>query len=244
MNSRERIRSLIDSTSSPGARTFDIAIQALIFCSIIAFAVETLPNLSKSTRKFLYFFEIFSVLIFTGEYLLRIYAAKKPMRFIFSFFGCIDLIAILPFYLSFGLDLRSIRVFRAFRLFRSLKLVRYNMALRRFYLAITIAKEEIVLFLIATLMLLYLASVGIYFFENEAQPEKFASIFDSLWWAVATMTTVGYGDIYPITVGGKIFTFFILLVGLGIVTVPAGLVASALSKARGMQESNASNPEE
>jgi voltage-gated potassium channel len=83
---------------------------------------------------------------------------------------------------------------------------------------------------------LYLSAVGIYYFENEAQPEQFKSVFHSLWWAVATLTTVGYGDIFPITAGGRVFTFFVLMVGLGVVAVPAGLVASALSKARSEED--------
>ena len=114
--------------------------------------------------------------------------------------------------------------------------MRYNRALVRFSRAITLAREEIILFLGVTLGLLYFAAVGIYYFEHQAQPEEFASIFHSLWWAVATLTTVGYGDVYPITVGGRIFTFFILLIGLGIVAVPAGLLASALAKSRDMEE--------
>ena len=88
------------------------------------------------------------------------------------------------------------------------------------------------LFLIVTFILIFVVSAGIYFFENEAQPDKFQSVFHSMWWTIVTLTTVGYGDVYPITAGGKIFTFFILILGLGIVTVPAGLVASSLSKAR------------
>ncbi|WP_201746181.1 ion transporter [Veronia nyctiphanis] len=160
----------------------------------------------------------------------------KKLKFIFSFFGVVDLLAILPFYLSTGLDLRSVRAFRFLRLVRVLKLARYNAAIRRFNKAFSIAKEELILFLSASLIILYLASVGIYYFESPAQPDTFGSIFHSLWWAVATLTTVGYGDIYPITIGGKVFTFFVLIVGLGIVSIPAGLVASALSKAREMEE--------
>lgn len=109
--------------------------------------------------------------------------------------------------------------------------------MRRFHLALIVAKEEVVLFLAMTLILLYLAAVGIYYFENEAQPETFASVFHCLWWAVATLTTVGYGDVYPITVGGRLFTFAILLIGLGVISVPAGLVASALARARQLEES-------
>jgi voltage-gated potassium channel len=118
------------------------------------------------------------------------------------------------------------------RLFRILKLARYSKAMRRFHRAFVITKEEIVLFLMSTCILLYIAGMGIYYFENEAQPENYRSMFDGLWWAVATLTTVGYGDIYPITVGGKIFTFIILILGLGIIAVPTGMVASPLAKAR------------
>ena len=92
------------------------------------------------------------------------------------------------------------------------------------------------MFLVISLIAIYLTAAGIYFFENEAQPDSFSSIFHSFWWAVVTLTTVGYGDIYPVTVGGKVFTFFVLIIGVGIVTIPAGLVASALSRAREVEE--------
>lgn len=121
-------------------------------------------------------------------------------------------------------------------LIRILKLARYNTAVRRFHLAFLIAKEELILFFAATLLMLFIAATGMYYFEHDAQPDKFASVFHSMWWAVATLTTVGYGDIYPITVGGKIFTFFVLIIGLGVISVPIGLVASAFSKAREMDE--------
>ena len=216
-------------------RTFSLTIQALIVVSLVSFSIETLPNLSAATRKILWYIEVLTVIIFTIEYLLRIVAADRKLKFIFSFFGLVDLFAILPFYLTTGLDLRSIRVLRFLRLFRAFKLMRYSQAIQRFYHAFLIAKEELILFLCMTLILLYFCAVGIYYFENEAQPEAFASIFHSLWWAVATLTTVGYGDVYPITVGGKIFTFFVLMLGLGIVAVPTGLIASALSQARSDQ---------
>lgn len=104
--------------------------------------------------------------------------------------------------------------------------------MNRFGKALALAREEAVLFLLVTGILLYLSAVGIYYFEHQAQPENFKSIPHSLWWAVATLTTVGYGDVYPITVGGKLFTFVMLMIGLGIVAVPAGLVASAMSQVR------------
>ena len=121
-------------------------------------------------------------------------------------------------------------------LFRALKLIRYNKAISRFNIAIKLVKEELVLFLIVTVMMVFIVSFGIYYFENEAQPEAYKSVFHSMWWSIVTLTTVGYGDIYPITLGGKIFTFFVLIIGIGVVTIPAGLVATSLSKAREIQE--------
>jgi len=124
---------------------------------------------------------------------------------------------------------------RLLRILRLLRLARYSKAVRRFSKAIYLAKEELVIFTIASLIMLYHTAVGIYHFEHQAQPEAFRSIFDCLWWVVVTLTTVGYGDIYPITVGGRAFTFVILMIGLGLIAVPTGIVASALSEIRNKQ---------
>lgn len=169
-------------------------------------------------------------------FLIGVFVSKNPFKYIFSFYGIIDFLAIFPFYLKSVYDLRALRAFRIFRIFRALKLIRYNKALNRIHIASKIVKEEMILFLIMTCIFIFIASAGIYFFENEAQPEVFTSVVHSGWWAIVTLTTVGYGDVYPITMGGKIFTIFIVLVGVGIVTIPAGLVASALSKAREIEE--------
>ena len=227
----KKLRAFINAETNPG-RFFDVIIQLLIIVSIITFSIDTLPDLDQTQRDILNDIELVSVIIFSIEYILRIIAAENRFKFIFSFYGIVDLLAVAPFYLSIGLDLRSMRALRLLRIFRVFKLVRYNKALSRFNRAISIAREEIVIFLSAAILLIYLTAVGIYFFEHEAQPEKFDNIFDSLWWAVVTLTTVGYGDIYPITVGGRIFTVVILLMGLGIVAVPTGLLASALTTAR------------
>ena len=213
--------------------------QALIVVALVSFSIETLPGLTEAQRTILQWIETVTVLAFTAEYLLRLAVADNRLRFATSFFGIVDLLAILPFYLAIGVDLRSVRAFRLLRLFRIFKLARYNYAIRRFHRALLIAREEIILFSMVSAIVLYLAAVGIYYFEREAQPEQFASIFHSLWWAVATLTTVGYGDVYPVTAGGRCFTFVVLVVGLGIVSVPAGLVASALEKARELQDEEA-----
>ncbi|MEO1672449.1 MAG: ion transporter, partial [Cyanobacteria bacterium J06631_2] len=217
-------------------KVFDFTIQLLIILSLITFSVETLPDLDPVTRQWLRYVEVFTVSVFTVEYIVRLIVAKKKLKFIFSFFGMVDLISILPFYLTTGVDLRSFRAFRLLRLLRALKIIRYSKAIRQFHNALMIARDEIILYLFITFLLLYFAAVGIYYFEHEAQPEVFSSIFNSLWWAVATLTTVGYGDVYPITAGGRIFTFFVLLIGLGVVSVPAGLVSSAFSQARDLED--------
>lgn len=226
------LKTIVEKNNTVAGKSFDLFIQLLIVLSLITFSVETIPDLKNSTRVALSIVETVVVVIFTIEYLLRLYASDKKLSYMLSFYGLIDLAAILPFYLSTGVDLRSLRVFRLLRLFRLLKIIRYNKAISRFFRAYQIAKEEIVLFGTVTIMLLYLSAVGIYYFENSSQPEAFSSVFTSLWWAVATLTTVGYGDVYPITIGGRIFTFVVLMIGLGIVAVPAGLLASALSKVR------------
>lgn len=211
---------------------FAWSIAGLILFSVVTFSIETLPDLSTTTRAFLYYSEIVVVGLFSVEYLCRLYTSPQKLRFIFSFYGLIDLLAILPFYLGFFVDLRTLRLVRLLRLLRILKLARYNLAIFRFGRAIYLAKEELVIFTIASFVLLFLAAVGIYHFEHEAQPEVFRSIFDALWWAVATLTTVGYGDIYPITGGGRLFTFGILMIGLGMIAVPTGIIASSLSDVR------------
>lgn len=231
------IKSIVEQNETTAGRIFDLSIQVLIIISLVSFSIETLPGLSEGSKSILRVIEVGTVLIFSAEYILRMMVSDKPLCFVFSWFGVIDFAAVLPFYIATGVDLRAIRAVRLLRLIRVFKLVRYNNAVRRFHRALVIAKEELILFFCITMMILYFAAVGIYFFEHEAQPEVFSSVFHSLWWSIVTLTTVGYGDVYPITSGGKIFTFFILMVGLGVVAVPTGLLASALSKARTEEDS-------
>jgi voltage-gated potassium channel len=114
--------------------------------------------------------------------------------------------------------------------------VRYNSAIERFSLAFKLIKEELTMFSLVSFILIYLSAVGIYYFENTVQPEAFSSIFSSLWWSVVTLTTVGYGDVIPVTIGGRIFTFIILMIGLGIIAIPSGMISSALTEARDIEK--------
>ncbi|MBI1314595.1 ion transporter [bacterium] len=240
------LKNLVERPETRAGRTFELAIQSLIVTSLVVYSIETLPSVRKliddgvpdAVSTLLAIVEIVTVCVFTFEYALRLAVADRKLKFAFSFFGMIDFLAILPFYVTLfaglgaNVDLRTVRALRLFRLFRVFKLARYSRALARFHRAFVAAREELILYLILTLLMLYFAAAGIYFFESEAQPEAFSSIFSSLWWAVATLTTVGYGDVYPVTPGGRLFTFFVLMVGLGVVAVPAGIVAAALEQAR------------
>ncbi|MCY3981203.1 MAG: ion transporter [Alphaproteobacteria bacterium] len=232
MNLRQMVQ---ESDTAPG-RIFDIAVLVLIAISIISLSVETLPNLSPQFKHSLLIIEIIITMLFTIEYILRIITAPKKLRYIFSFYGIIDLIAIAPFYMLLGIDLYALRALRLLRIFRIIKLVRYSKTMERFGRALAEIREEAIIFFTATAVILYISAAGIHHFEHETQPEVFQSIFHSIWWAVATLTTVGYGDVYPVTAGGRAFTFVVLMCGLGIVAVPAGLISSALSKVRRDEE--------
>nr|WP_320142945.1 ion transporter [uncultured Cohaesibacter sp.] len=224
-------------------RSFELVWATLILLSAFFLAVETEPKLSNTMKSILAIEEIVIVSLFSVEYALRVWSAPKRWHYIFSFWGMVDLLAILPFYLALGIDLRGLRAIRLLRLFRILKLARLVDAVERLRVAFADIKYELSIFAFVSLIVLYLAAVGIYYFENEAQPDKFSSVFQSLWWAVATLTTVGYGDVFPVTVGGKVFTLFVLMIGIGIISVPSGLIASSLTNAH-KRNSNKKQEEE
>jgi len=152
------LKSIIENNETKSGRIFDLFIQSLIVISLVSFTIETIPDLSDQLAAILKTIETVSVIIFTIEYILRIIVSDKKLKFIFSFYGLIDLLAILPFYIASGIDLRSIRIFRLFRLFRAFKFFRYSSALQRFKDAFISVKAEMSLFFIATMFLLYVAS--------------------------------------------------------------------------------------
>jgi voltage-gated potassium channel len=149
------IKQIIEESDTSAGRIFDFFIYSLIVLSLISFTVETLPDLSDNTKRIFDLLEIIVVTIFTVEYLLRFIVADKKLKFFFSFYGLIDLFAILPFYIARGIDLRSLRIFRFFRLIRAFKIFRYSKAIQRFKNAFSAVKEELILFLIATAFLLF-----------------------------------------------------------------------------------------
>ena len=207
--------------------------QFLIILSSVIVVLDSLPNLDPRYHKFFIIVEIAITLIFTLEYFYEIVirSSVQRRRFIFSFFGVVDLLAILPFYISyfnFGEAYTTTLAIRILRTVRLLKFLEHYRAVRLFSRAFIEARQEIFIFSFCAIILIYLASVGIYIFEHKIQAEAFSSIAQSLWWAVISLTTVGYGDIVPVTAGGKIFTCFILLLGLGFVAIPTSIFTTVL----------------
>ncbi|MCW5698115.1 MAG: ion transporter [Bauldia sp.] len=229
---RAEIRAAIEGDHARLGRLVPFVLHGLIVFSLITIALDTIPDLSDRTRDFLDAAELVVVVIFTVEYALRIVSATRPLRYVFSFWGIVDLLAILPYYLTLGGHFRIIRALRLVRVFWLFKLVRYTRALDTLGRAIRSVREELIVFLIAALVVVYFCAFGVYYFENAAQPDKFASIFDGIWWAAVTLTTVGYGDVIPITTMGRVFTILVLFVGVGIIAVPTGLIATALATIR------------
>lgn len=224
-------RKLDDIVEGP---VFSGIIQFLILASAVAFALE-----SEYADRYKYYFDIIDwsfLVLFTAEYILRIYTAQKRLVFIFSFFGIVDLLAILPSIVAQIPAFRVLRVLRFLRVFRIFKATRFILAMDRMIEALAQVRREILALIILSSMLVYLAACGIYFFEKDAQQEDFGSIPDAMWWAIVTLTTIGYGDVYPITTGGKIFTAVISLIGIGLIAIPSGLLASVLTGARVEEE--------
>ncbi len=171
-----------------------------------------------------------TVIFFAIEYVVRVATAPNKRAYVFSFFGIIDLVAVLVGLAALP-QFAFLRLLRVLQIVRLLKLARYNTAMQTLARSFGSMRDEIVMFLNVTGLLIFMAAFGAYHFEHEVQPEQFSHMGDALWWAVATLTTVGYGDIYPITVGGKIMTAVVVLCGLGIVAAPAGIVATAMATA-------------
>jgi len=217
----------------------DIFISILIILNVVAVFFESYENLEQQYKTILYGFELFSIVIFTTEYLLRIWTAelkyttvssgKAKLKFIFSAYGLIDLVAILPFFLPllFKVDLRILRSLRLIRLLRIFKLGRHSSSLKLIGGVLKDVKYDLAVTTFVVIILLVISSTLMFYLESDSQPEAFSNIGQSLWWAVATLTTVGYGDIYPITTGGKILSGVIALLGVGIVALPTGIISSA-----------------
>lgn len=217
-------------------------IIVLIILNILLSILETVPNLKSEYQPLFYALESISVVIFTIEYALRVWSCtanpanthplKGRIRWMLSPMGLIDLMVFLPFYISvfFPVDLRILRAIRIVRIFMILKIGNYATSMNRIAHVVKNKKEELIVTASLGIILLLLSGSAIYYLENEAQPHVFSSIPASLWWSVVTLSTVGYGDIYPITTGGKIFASFIAILGIALFALPAGIIASGFAE--------------
>ncbi len=222
---------------------FDWSIMFLIALSIFSIILESFSSIYAKWHSTFQIFEYVSVAVFTIEYILRIWTAdllypdsKHPrLKYIFSFMAIIDLLAILPFYLPFiSADLRFLRMMRLFRLFRLLrvfKLGRYFEALQVIMKVIRTSGPQLVMSVALCFFVMLFSAIIMYTVENPVQPEQFPNVVSSLWWAMCTLTTVGYGDVYPITAVGKFFASVISLVGIGIIAIPTGIIAAGFNHA-------------
>ena len=224
------------------SRIWDISLFSLVVLNLIAVALESVPAFQSNYGNWLYNFELFSVIVFSFEYIARVWSApakreidltnsplKARVRYIFSFYGLIDLVAILPFYIQAffpGLDLR---VLRALRLLRILKLNHYNSALDDLFGAIVEEKKSFMTTLYIFSVAFVLSSSLIYYAEHKVQPEAFRSIPDAMYWSIITLTTVGYGDVSPITVFGKSIAAITAIFGVVVVALLTGIVANAFN---------------
>lgn len=251
---RQRTYELL-SVAREGAilsKVIDLSLIILILLNVAAVMAESMEQTRREHEVFFYWFELFSVAVFSVEYALRIWSCVEDprrstmrlgllnwrLRFVRSAPALFDLMAILPFYLFHlgllgNLDMRFLRCFRVLRVF---KLTRYSQAMT---LLLEVLRDNARTFAAALgvlLIVMLFAASGIYLFEREAQPEDFGSIPAAMWWAFATLTTVGYGDVTPITTEGKIFGAMITVVSIGMVALPAGILASSFSEQLGMRK--------
>ena len=224
------------------SRIFDWTIMLLIALSTVSIILESFQSIREAYSSLFNILEIITVIVFSIEYVLRIWTAdllypksKHPrLKYVFSFMAIVDLLAIVPFYIPFiSVDLRYLRMVRMFRLFRLLrvfKLGRYFNALQIIVQVIKNSGPQLVMSVFLCLFIMLVSAIIMYSAENPVQPEKFPNIMASLWWAVCTLTTVGYGDIYPVTSVGRFFASVISLVGIGIIAIPTGIIAAGFNQ--------------
>ncbi len=246
---RQRVHDILEygSDFDPVAKGINNFLVALIVLNVMAFAAGTVPRINNTYGEALDLFNLVSVIIFTIEYVLRLWSCvevpmlralapwKARARFAARPLLVIDLLAFAPFYLSFMFNI-DLRVLRVLRLFRFLKLARYSPGLVALGRVISNERRALYGALLVMTTLLIFASTGIYFIEREAQPEAFGSIPAAAWWALATLTTVGYGDVVPITHIGRVFGGLMMLFGLGMFALPIGILATGFSREANRRE--------
>ena len=239
---REKLYEIIFEADTPAGKNFDLLLIFVIILSVMAVILESIPNVAARFGSPLHMFEWAITIIFTLEYITRIWTHPKPLQYIFSFYGVIDFLAIIPTYLDFilagAMTLTVIRGLRLLRIFRIMKITRYSKEGRIIVEALKSSRIKILVFLFAVVIVVLVIGSLMYLIEGEAS--GFTSIPAGIYWAVVTLTTVGYGDITPITLLGKTIASFVMVIGYGVIAVPTGIVtfeiASAVKHQREIRE--------
>ncbi|HET9225638.1 MAG TPA: ion transporter [Thermoanaerobaculia bacterium] len=229
---RHRLHEIIFEADTPAGKAFDVTLLVAILASILVVVLESVPSVRASYGRALWLAEWVFTVLFTVEYLLRLVAVRQPFRYARSFFGVVDLLAVLPTYLSLlvpgAQTLLVVRALRLLRVFRILKLGEFLGEARLLVLALRASARKILVFLMAVLVLVLIIGSLMYLVET---PESgFTSIPQSIYWAIVTLTTVGYGDIAPQTVLGRILASLVMILGYGMIAVPTGIVTVELSQ--------------
>ncbi len=220
---------------------FNIVLITIITLNAIAIVLHTVPAYNQKYARLFYDFELFSVMFFTVEYVLRVWICVENDRYAHWFWGrirymlstqaIIDLLAIVPFYVTlFATDLAIVRILRIFRIFRLFRISKYSHAYRMILQIVRDKKEELVLSLVMVIFMLIIISSVMYYVEHNAQPHVFSSIPATMWWGINAMATVGYGDIHPITLLGKILAGVSAMLGIGLFALPTGILVSGFSE--------------
>lgn len=230
---KEKLFTVIFEAETKAGKNFDIVLLILIFISIILVMIESVPSLLKEYSRHLYIAEWVITILFTIEFIMRLIVVKKPWKYMTSFYGVVDLLSILPTYISiffphsqFLIVIRALRLMRVFRIFKLTRFVRESMTI---VLALKASARRIMVFLSFIVLLSIILGALIYVVESP-ENESFSSIPQSVYWSIVTITTVGYGDISPVTPLGKLIASLIMLLGYAIIAVPTGIVTVELSK--------------
>lgn len=231
---RSRVHEVIYEADTRGGKIFDVIILWMIAISVLLIMADSVKEFHERFETEVYYLEWFFTIAFTIEYLLRIYAVKKPWNYILSFYGIVDLLSILPTYLGFffvdGSSFRAIRILRMMRIFRVLKLISFVKQASVLKTALRNSRDKILVFLFAIGLLVVVLGTIMYIIESEES--GFTSIPMSIYWAIVTITTVGYGDIAPATALGQTIASVIMILGYAIIAVPTGIVTSELNEAK------------
>ena len=233
---RQKIHEIIFEADTTNGKLFDVILLVAILFSIIGVMLESVDEIDKKYHELIIAFEWGFTILFTIEYFFRIYAVNRPFKYIFSFMGIVDLLAIIPTYLIFifpaAHSLSVIRAIRLIRIFRIFKLSRYLRGAHTMQIALRSSRPKIIVFLLSIMLFVIILGTLMYIIESSVRTNGFENIPNSIYWSIITLTTVGYGNIVPMTILGKIVASFIMILGYGIIAVPTGIVTAEFSRKR------------